>query len=91
MRHDGIDPAHLKAGLQRLGPGFLGRLCGVCDGAGEYEQLWTAGCGMGYYRAMGDCDHCGGTGLMLGNARAPASVICQVVEAGKAATAAAAA
>lgn len=91
MRLNGIDPAHLKADLERLGPGFRARLCGVCGGAGEHEQLWTAGCGMGYYRAMGDCDHCGGTGLMSGRERAPASVVCQVVEAGKAALAARAA
>lgn len=32
--------------------------CWACDGAGEREQSYTAGCGMGYYRTTGPCDHC---------------------------------
>ncbi|MCW3783563.1 hypothetical protein [Defluviimonas salinarum] len=34
------------------------RRCGACDGAGEYPQRYTAGCGMGYYTSMGRCDVC---------------------------------
>lgn len=36
----------------------LVRLCGCCDGRGEYEQMYTAGCGGGYYRSMGPCGWC---------------------------------
>jgi hypothetical protein len=32
--------------------------CGWCNGRGEYEQTYTAGCGGGYYRSLGPCDHC---------------------------------
>ena len=32
--------------------------CGHCAATGEYEQMYTAGCGGGYYRSMGRCDYC---------------------------------
>jgi len=32
--------------------------CPCCDGKGEYKQMYTAGCGGGYYRSMGPCDMC---------------------------------
>lgn len=35
------------------------RLCPMCEGAGKYEQTYTAGCGMGYYRSNGNCEICG--------------------------------
>ncbi len=34
--------------------------CKLCDGKGEYEQTYNAGCGRGYYRSMGQCDGCKG-------------------------------
>lgn len=40
-------------------------LCGICNGKGQYEQTYTAGCGMGSFRSVGRCDHCEGTGLRL--------------------------
>lgn len=33
-------------------------ICGVCGGIGEYKQMYTAGCGGGYYHSMGPCDNC---------------------------------
>lgn len=33
-------------------------VCPVCNGAGEYEQTYTAGCGGGYYRSLGPCECC---------------------------------
>lgn len=37
--------------------------CYFCSGNGEYEQTYTAGCGGGYFRMKGICDHCGGAGI----------------------------
>jgi hypothetical protein len=34
------------------------RVCGFCEGTGEYKQMYTAGCGGGYYHSMGPCDNC---------------------------------
>lgn len=45
------------------------RVCGVCEGKGEYKQMYTAGCGGGYYHSMGPCDTCqqeGQAGYMNG-------------------------
>lgn len=70
-----------KRGLAKLGPEFRARICYFCDGAGAYEQTYTAGCGMGYYRSRGRCDHCAGTGLIQGSQPAPASVRAQVINA----------
>lgn len=41
-------------------PEYISR-CGLCDGAGEYDQSYTAGCGMGRYHTLGPCHHCGGS------------------------------
>lgn len=73
----------LKRGLACLPPDFAARICGVCDGRGEYRQIYTAGCGGGYFKSMGACDYCDGTGLMQGRAPAPASVREQVLNAGR--------
>jgi hypothetical protein len=75
--------AQLRAGLARLPADFAARLCGVCNGEGEYEQTFTHGCGGGYYRAMSGCDHCDDTGLMQGRSPAPASVLEQVLGAAR--------
>lgn len=32
--------------------------CPACGGDGEYEQMYTAGCGGGYYKSVGPCDYC---------------------------------
>lgn len=34
------------------------RICPACDGKGEYNQMYTAGCGGGYYHSTGPCDLC---------------------------------
>lgn len=39
--------------------------CARCGGKGQYEQTYTVGCGGGYYRSMGSCSSCDGTGLVL--------------------------
>lgn len=33
--------------------------CSWCNGTGQYEQTYTAGCGMGYFRSLGPCERCG--------------------------------
>lgn len=71
----------LKAGLARMRSDFTAKLCGMCDGAGEYRQTYTAGCGGGYYSSMGDCEYCGGTGLRQGYKPAAESVVHQVLNA----------
>jgi hypothetical protein len=82
MRDHAIATETLKAGMARLGPSFRARICWACDGEGRYEQMYTAGCGQGYFRSLGDCDHCAGCGLVQGNAPAPKSIVAQVVQAG---------
>lgn len=53
--------------------------CYFCSGEGEYEQTYTVGCGGGYYRMKGGCDHCGGTGIMtINNTRVSKSVLKQI-------------
>ena len=32
--------------------------CVWCHGKGEYKQVFTVGCGGGYYSSMGRCEHC---------------------------------
>lgn len=44
-------------------PEYL-RRCGVCDGDGCYDQTFTAGCGMGSYKMVADCDYCHGAGIV---------------------------
>lgn len=80
--------AELRAGMQRMQAGFLATICSLCHGEGQYEQMFTAGCGGGYFRSMGGCDYCDGRGLLQGSKPAPASVVEQVANAGRAALAA---
>lgn len=75
------EAATLKRGLEKLGPGFRAEVCYFCSGEGAYEQTYTIGCGAGYYRSLGRCDHCEGEGLVIGNRAAPRSVIAQVMTA----------
>ncbi|CAH1670488.1 MULTISPECIES: hypothetical protein [unclassified Chelatococcus] len=72
----------LKAGLARLPSNFTAELCGWCEGRGRYSQTYNAGCGMGYFSAMGGCERCKGAGLIQGDKPASASVIHQVLNAG---------
>lgn len=71
----------IKTGLAAMAPGFLAEACGVCDGAGKYEQTYTVGCGGGYYRSYGYCDYCNGWGLRMPTGPAPKSVYDQVCNA----------
>lgn len=41
------------------------RTCYWCGGHGVREDTYTAGCGGGYYRAKGKCDHCDGIGVIF--------------------------
>jgi hypothetical protein len=76
--------ACLRAGLMLMGPDFIGRICSICEGKGRYRQTYTAGCGGGYYRSVGDCEYCSSLGLMQNDKPAAESVVIQVVNAGKA-------
>ena len=78
----GQEAAHaaaLKLGLSRLRPDYIAEVCGICNGRGEYDQSYTAGCGGGYYRSSGPCDYCERTGLTQRNRPAPGSVVNQVL------------
>jgi hypothetical protein len=35
------------------------RICGACNGTGEYEQNYNLGCGQGFLRSTGACELCG--------------------------------
>jgi hypothetical protein len=72
----------LEKGLSFL-PNLLARICPVCNGHGEYEQTYNAGCGMGLYQVTGPCSYCEGGGLLQGNLPAPSSVRNQVIVAGE--------
>ena len=37
--------------------------CRFCGGNGEYDQMYTAGCGGGYFTMKGPCGHCNGAGI----------------------------
>lgn len=76
--------AALRRGLERLGPGFVGHLCGVCKGGGSRRERYTAGCGMGSYWSTGACDWCDGIGLRQHDNPAPLTVLDQVLRAGEA-------
>ena len=39
-------------------PEFL-QVCPLCKGAGSYDQVYTAGCGMGTFTSKGSCEMCG--------------------------------
>ena len=62
-------------------------ICPACNGAGEYEQTYNAGCGGGLYKSIGPCDYCAHpkrfmTGLgyrMKNRSVVPDSVINQIV------------
>lgn len=75
--------AELKAGLSKLPPEFVAEICWGCDGRGEREETFTAGCGGGCYRSRTGCDYCDGTGLQQAGKTAPASVREQVLVAGR--------
>ena len=77
--------AELAAGLSAMTPEFSAEICFWCSGEGQSRQMFTAGCGGGYYHAMSGCDHCAGTGLVdkLARRAASASVREQVLVAGR--------
>ena len=72
----------IHAGMRCMPANFNARICGACDGEGQYEQMYTNGCGMGYSNWMGKCEFCKGLGLMQGRKPAAESVVNQVIEAG---------
>jgi hypothetical protein len=72
----------LRVGLARLGPTFQADVCGMCKGAGQYEQRYCDG-PKGSFRMMGGCDYCAGTGLRQGRGAAPDSVREQVLNAAR--------
>ncbi len=51
----------------------LVRLCGCCDGKGEYEQSYIVGCGGGSYRSMGPCNWCNEQGFVYKATSEPVS------------------
>ena len=71
------------------------QLCPICDGRGEYQQSYNAGCGGGMYRSTGPCDYCKidglwyqGTGFRykdssISRRSVPESVIFQIYEMNK--------
>lgn len=75
--------AELKTGLAKMPAGFMADICPSCDGEGQRMDTYTAGCGGGYYRAMGGCDYCDGTGLLQAYKPAPKSVREQVLTAAR--------
>ena len=68
----------IHRGLACMPANFVARLCPVCKGSGRYEQMFTAGCGGGYYRSNSYCDYCEGEGLLVVDKPAPMSVVNQV-------------
>jgi DnaJ-class molecular chaperone len=68
----------LKLGLSKMPPDFCAIICQVCDGEGQYRQTYCDGPN-GYFKTMGGCDYCDGTGLLQGRKPAPASVRAQVL------------
>ena len=47
--------------------------CEVCKGAGQYEQTYTIGCGMGSHQSLGKCAWCDGVGYVDFYERRPAA------------------
>lgn len=56
------------------------RICGMCEGKGQYVQTYTIGCGMGYTEMMGRCDACDGTGYRYKDSAKRGGVPWSVVE-----------
>lgn len=76
--------AALRAGMTCMPANFVAQVCPICDGKGEYEQTFRAGCGGGYYRSGGDCAYCQETGMVIITGHpAPVSVVEQVLTAGR--------
>lgn len=73
--------AALRRGLEVLGPRFVAEVCSLCEGHGQYRQVYNMGCGMGMQRSMGGCDYCGKLGLLQAGKPAPLSVMYQVLNA----------
>lgn len=80
--HEEEHAARLVAGLARLPTDYVARLCYLCRGHGCYMQRYGVGCGGGYYRSIGACEICDGTGLLQHDVPAPMSVVNQVLQAG---------
>jgi len=77
---------HVKAlmrGLDHMPDYFLADMCWGCAGTTRRRQMFTHGCGGGYYHSMDDCDICGGEGLLMGSRPVPTSVTEQVLVAGR--------
>jgi hypothetical protein len=73
--------AALVKGFYALPLGFNAELCHGCGGEGQRRQMFTAGCGGGYFHSMAGCDICDGTGVMQGGRPAPMSVLNQILTA----------
>lgn len=75
--HDADTSKHVKrlqAGIAKLQvDGFLGEVCGVCKGHGEYRQHYIEG------RMTGVCSYCEGTGATLGDKAVTDSVLNQIL------------
>lgn len=54
--------------------------CFWCDGEGRRKQMYTVGCGGGYYNSVGRCDHCKGAGYVYKSTETavPDSVLAQM-------------
>ena len=74
--------AELTEGLAKMPQGFAAEVCGICHGEGQYSQTYCDG-PSGYFKTMGGCDYCDGTGLRQGRSAAPASVREQVIQAAR--------
>ena len=57
--------------------------CPICDGKGEHEQVYNAGCGRGYYKTTGPCSMCDKFGWIYRSTYRPvtSSVYSQIQEA----------
>ena len=56
-------------------------VCAICKGKGSYEQYYNAGCGGGYFPAIGPCDYCHEVGFRYKLSGEPVSdsVIAQII------------
>ena len=57
-------------------------VCAICKGKGSYEQYYNAGCGGGYFPAIGPCDYCQEAGFRYKLSGEPVSdlTIVQIIE-----------